>query len=82
MKTAASLIALRRRRKRSRKMPDTEENPNAGCAKKKIGSFLSARGAAIGAAVGSALVLLGSVLEEKSSWVGAIWEVVKSVLFQ
>ena len=55
MKTAASLIALRRRRKRSRKMPDTEENPNAGCAKKKIGSFLSARGAAIGAAVGSAL---------------------------
>ena len=79
MKIAAAAKRLRRLKKRSR--PVNTEN-NSDDTKIKIGAFLTSKGAAIGAAIGSMLVLLGSVLEEKTSWFGLLCEVVKSVLFQ
>jgi|GEM_PF-3364699 len=49
--------------------------------KKKMGAYLTSKGAIIGAGIGTVLVALGGVLEENTSWVGAILEVIKSFLF-
>ena len=71
-------------RRRANNMSDENKTTSADSAtdgKKKIGAFLSAKGAAIGAAIGTILVTLGGVLEEQTSWFSAIISLLKGFLF-
>ena len=70
-------------RRRANNMAD-EKNQTTDAAtdgKKKIGAFLTSKGAAIGAGIGAILVALGGVLEEQTSWFSAIIGLLKDFLF-
>lgn len=71
-------------RRRVNNMADENKTASADLAtdgKKKIGAFLTSKGAAIGAGIGAILVALGGVLEEQTSWFSAIISLIKGFLF-
>lgn len=70
-------------RRRTNNMAE-EKNQTTDAAtdgKKKIGAFLTAKGAAIGAAIGTVLITIGAVLQEQTSWFSAVISLLKEFLF-
>ncbi len=77
---------LLKKRQKANKMSDLSQNSSNTTSdtstdgKKQIGAFLTKKGAVIGAAIGTTLVVLGSVLEEQTGCIVGLFQVLKTWL--